>query len=138
LKHHHTKEKGDLGVAKVIADLTEQGFVCLLPMSEHQDFDLVAYKQGGQYIRVQVKYRSARNGVITIPFRTCWSDKHGVHTQRTNKAEIDLFAAYCPETKGCYYFKPDIAESVVCLRISPTKNNQSKNVKLADDYKRVP
>ena len=50
---HHTKTKGDLGVAKVIADLTEKGLDVLTPFSEHLPFDLAAYKKDVFY-RIQV------------------------------------------------------------------------------------
>ncbi len=43
---HHTKDKGDLGVAKVHADLASQGFTVLFPATEHAPFDLVAYEAG--------------------------------------------------------------------------------------------
>ena len=39
---HHTKTKGDLGVAKAFAYLVEQGYVVLFPATEHAPFDLVA------------------------------------------------------------------------------------------------
>ncbi|MET0901103.1 MAG: group I intron-associated PD-(D/E)XK endonuclease [Mycobacterium sp.] len=35
---HHTKDKGDLGVAKVHADLVSQGFTVLFPATEHAPF----------------------------------------------------------------------------------------------------
>lgn len=40
---HHTKEKGDVGVAKAIADLSIKGFKILTPLTEHLPFDLVVY-----------------------------------------------------------------------------------------------
>ena len=40
---HHTKDKGDLGLTKIISDLTEKEFKVLLPISEHLPFDLVEY-----------------------------------------------------------------------------------------------
>jgi hypothetical protein len=43
---HHTKDKGDLGVAKAHADLVSQGYVVLFPATEHAPFDLVAYRDG--------------------------------------------------------------------------------------------
>jgi len=36
--------KGDLGVAKVRADLPSKGFAVLFPVTEHAPFDLVAYR----------------------------------------------------------------------------------------------
>ena len=43
---HHTKDKGDLGVAKAYADLVGQGYTVLFPATEHAPFDLVAYRRG--------------------------------------------------------------------------------------------
>lgn len=43
---HFTKDKGDLGVAKVHADLAEKGFTVLFPVTERAPFDLVAYAHG--------------------------------------------------------------------------------------------
>lgn len=43
---HHTKDKGDLGVAKAHADLAAKGFTVLFPATEHAPFDLVAYAEG--------------------------------------------------------------------------------------------
>ena len=52
---HHTKDKGDLGVAKAHADLAAKGFTVLFPATEHAPFDLVAYAEG-LFHRLQVKY----------------------------------------------------------------------------------
>jgi PD-(D/E)XK endonuclease len=43
MARHHTKDKGDLGVAKVHADLACEGFTVLFPATEPAPFDLVAY-----------------------------------------------------------------------------------------------
>ncbi|MCL1870311.1 MAG: group I intron-associated PD-(D/E)XK endonuclease [Promicromonosporaceae bacterium] len=67
MARHHTKDKGDLGVAKPHADIVGQGFTVLFPATEHAPFDLVAYADGTFY-RVQVKYRSALTGAAHGPF----------------------------------------------------------------------
>jgi hypothetical protein len=54
MRQHHTKSKGDLGVLKAQADLAEQGYMVLLPLTKHQAFDLVIYKDG-LFKSVQVK-----------------------------------------------------------------------------------
>ena len=43
---HHTKDKGDLGVAKAFADLVSRGYAVLFPATEHAPFDLVSYRDG--------------------------------------------------------------------------------------------
>ncbi|GAA1502007.1 hypothetical protein GCM10009788_01340 [Nocardioides humi] len=73
---HHTKDKGDLGVAKAFADLVGKGYQVLVPMTEHAPFDLVAYK-GGSFLRVQVKFRAARSsGSLLVEFKSNWTDRH--------------------------------------------------------------
>jgi hypothetical protein len=85
---HHTKDKGDLGVAKVHADLVAKNMIVLFPMTEHAPFDLVAYADG-HFNRLQVKYRSARGGAVTVKFRSMWADRRGSHSSPLDKAAID-------------------------------------------------
>ena len=136
--NHHTKLKGDLGVLKAQVDLFEQGFIILMPLTEHSPFDLVAYKDGA-FWRVQVKYRKLdRFGKMDVKFSTCWADKHGTHTVPVDKEEIDLYCVYCPDTDECYYLNPNDFGSNVTLRVKTPKNNQAKNVKFAADYRGAP
>ena len=135
MKVHHTKNKGDLGVLKVQADLFEKGFTILIPLSEHEDFDLVAYKNGN-FSRVQVKYRKKINGKLEIPFKSSWADKNGTHTVGWDKDNIDFVGVYCPDTKLCYYFDPKNHGKSITLRIDESKQKQGIN--FAEDYLDVP
>jgi hypothetical protein len=60
---HHTKDKGDLGVLKVMASLGSQGYLILNPLTEHAPFDIVAYKNK-KFERIQVKYKSIKMIVL--------------------------------------------------------------------------
>jgi len=126
-----------LGVLKAQVDLAQQGFTVLLPLTEHQDFDLVAYKDS-KFWRIQVKYRSANNGRLEVHFRSTWSDRNGHHFVDVNKSEIDLYCIYCPETDECYYLDPSMFNKSVTLRVNVPKNNQVTGINLASDYCRVP
>lgn len=137
VRQHHTKNKGDVGVLRAQADLAEKGFGVLLPLTEHEAFDLVAYK-GGTFRRIQVKYRSAVDGAVEIHFRTSWADRNGTHSLPMNKGDVDLVCIYCPETRRCYYLDPKRFRTAVKLRISPARNNQTKGVFLADDFLDIP
>ena len=130
---HHTKSKGDLGVAKAYCDLVERGYLVLFPSTEHAPFDLVAC-DGTRFIRIQVKYRRAAKGVLLVNLVNWWSDKNGSHGKRVDKDQVDLFCVYCPDTDRCYYFDAREVNVSLSLRIAAPKNNQSKNVKFADDY----
>lgn len=137
MKNHHTKNKGDLGVLKAQLDLYEKGYLILTSQTEHAPFDLVTYKDG-KFLRIQVKYRASKNNIIEVPFRTCWSDKNGTHTQDYDKNEIDVMCVYCPDTDKCYYINPKDCSKTFNLRLSKPKNNQKVGVHLAEDYLNVP
>jgi len=134
---HHTKDKGDLAVAKAHADLVERGHVVLFPTTEHAPFDLVAYCDG-TFRRVQVKYRAMKNGVLDVDFRSGWTDRHGVHKLMLDKSAVDLFCVYCPDTDTCYYLRPTDHGQSAKLRISPSRNGQKVGVLNAEDYRFVP
>lgn len=134
---HHTKDKGDVGVAKAYCDLVEKGYIVLFPSTEHAPFDLVAYDET-KFIRIQVKYRSAVEGCLQVNLINWWADKNGSHGKPIDRCQVDVFCIYCPETDKCYYFKVEDVNVSLTLRISPPKNNQSKRVRFADDYTGVP
>ena len=137
MKIHHTKNKGDLGVAKAHCDLVEKGYIVLFPATEHAPFDLVAY-DGFRFIRIQVKYRCAVNGSVQIRLESWWADKNGAHGKPIDKSQIDVFCVYCPNTDLCYYFKPENAQTYFTIRIDTPKNNQLKKINLAENFTRVP
>src|SRR5512138_3423860 len=105
MRQHHTKTKGDLGTLHAMADLGAKGWGILLPITEHESFDLVAYR-GDRFLRVLVKCRAAVNGALMFPLKTCWADRHGIHTQLIDRSSVDVICVYCPETKACYYVDP--------------------------------
>jgi len=133
---HHTKDKGDLAVLKVMASLGEQDFLILNPLTEHSPFDLVIYKNG-TFKRVQVKYRKEKNGVITVDLRSSWADKNGSHTLPFKREEVDLIAIYCPQTDTCYYVDVNQCLSGIALRTQLPKNNQVAGIRLAKDFVKV-
>lgn len=134
---HHTKDKGDLGIAKAHADLVSKGYIVLFPATEHAPFDLVAYRDGG-FCRVQVKFRSGRTGSISVHFRSVWNDRNGTHMKPTDKAGIDVVCIYCPETDECYYLQPSDYRQSVTLRVTPSRNGQQVGVLLASEFRNLP
>ncbi len=137
MRQHHTKNKGDLGLLHAQLDLVKRGYGILLPVTEHEAFDLVAYR-GDTFVRVQVKYRRAVNGVIHVPFKSSWADRHGVHTLHMDKTAVDVVCVYCPDTGCCYYIDPRRHRVGIYLRIERTRNGQSRGVWFAEDFTEIP
>jgi hypothetical protein len=138
VRYHHTKNKGDLGAIKAMADMTSKGWRILVPFTEHETFDFVAY-DGTRFVRVQAKYRRMKRGCAYVEFRSTWSDRHGIHHAPLDRDGIDLICVYVPENDACYYFDPSTIEGTgITLRIEPTKNKQSDGVTWARDFIEIP
>lgn len=139
MNKHHTKAKGDLAVFKAQLDLHVQGFWVATPLTENAPFDLIINRNGVSQT-VQVKHAKLVEGVVHIPLRSSWADKHGTHNIPVDKTLVDLYCAYCPETDQCYYCKPGEFANInqISLRLEPTKNRQSKGVIWAHHYKLAP
>ncbi len=134
---HHTKTDGDLAVYKAILNLHEKGFVVADPLTEHAPFDLIAWKES-ESKTVQVKHRSKRDGKIEVQFKATQWNTNGSYNKKVNTDSIDCYCVYCPESDECYYFDPDGFGESVTLRIDDPKNNQTKRINFASDYKQVP
>lgn len=106
---HHTKDKADIAVLKVMADMAGKGYSIFVAISEHLPFDLIAY-DGSRMIRVQVKYRDEpanAPGRAKLDIRRRWSDSKGSYSQDADKSEVELYALYAPKTDRCYYIWAD-------------------------------
>jgi hypothetical protein len=137
MRPRRTKNKGDLGVLHAQLDLAEKGFGVLAPLTEHEAFDLVAYR-GNRFLRIQVKYRAAVRGCVELRFTSFWADRHGTHTAPIDKSVVDLICVFCPDTRRCYYVDPKQFRNNVSLRIAPTRNHQRRGVRDAEEFTEVP
>jgi hypothetical protein len=132
---HQKKEKGDIGLAYAIARVTELGWSVCLSIKEHTKYDLIAEKNG-VCKRIQVRYTTPHNGVMAVKLRSIWSDKNGVHSRLREEGDFDILAVFCPTTKSVFFIKDEEFENgtAISLRLEPSKNNQKKNVRMAEDF----
>lgn len=129
-----SNSKGSIGQAYIVAHLLERDYNVLIPVQEGLPYDLVVEK-GGQYRRVQCKYRKAERGAIKVPKRN--NDYRGIGTVVYSRDNIDGFAIYCPDYRQIYYVPIgdlDGTTKSLCLRIEAPKNRQVKGIRTAADY----
>lgn len=129
-----TSDKGDIGVAHATADLIEQGWHVLLPVSSISPFDLVAYKDA-RFLRVQVKYAKIKHGTIRADCRVAIINRQRI-VRRENQ-DIDVVCIYCPDNRTCYYVQYEKGRQSYSLRLHSTLNNQIKNVNFAALHRRI-
>jgi len=139
--YHHTKDKGDIGVAKVISNLMCKGIQVCLPISEHLPFDLIAVSEKMKCYRIQDKYRSlSKNNIITLKLSNSYSDSKGVHIKRINLDTIDFFAIYCPEIDCVFYISSKECNNKKYLTFrtnNPNGCNQYEKAKIIEDYMNI-
>ena len=123
---HHTKDKGDIGVACVMADLLKHNIQVALPVSEHLPFDLIAIAPQGDLLKISVKYRvMSKTGTISVHSRSVWNDRNGTHYRQHSVGDYDALAVYCPDRDECYYLRAsELSPSATTLRITDPAINQ--------------
>jgi hypothetical protein len=138
MRYHHTKNKGDLGAIKAMADMTAKGWSVFVGLSEHQAFDFAAYREG-RFLRVQAKYRALYKGLIYLQLNSNWSDRNGTHHVPLDRNAIDVLAIYVPDTDRCYYVDIKAHPSgTISLRFDPCLNNNKKRIRWAEDFLEIP
>jgi len=79
--------QGDIGVACAIRWFTVNGYVVCIPVSEHQDFDLVVVGEAGVPQKVQVKTtRGLEGSNFEVQLSTCGGN-------RSNGTKVKPFTA---------------------------------------------
>ena len=138
----HSKARGELSEAIIIARLLEAGYGVLTPFGDSARYDLVIEDADSKFWRIQYKTAWAELDGAIIKFNAVSNHYHygsreqkSVNRKRDYQGQIDYFAAYSPDT-GKTYLLPvaHVGTIQVSLRLTPTKNNQDKNIKWAKDY----
>ena len=129
-----TKEKGDLGVSMVMADVLRRGHKVAVPVGEDWRYDLIVLR-GLKLERIQCKYAESDGQVVLVRCRSCnnWS------VIKYKQTDLDWIATYDKTTDKVYYVPSKMLGSgraMISLRLTPSKNGQSKRVILAQDFLR--
>jgi hypothetical protein len=132
-----TKRRGNIGEAKVVADLLEQGIEVALPFGDNLPFDLIAVGPDFRLWKLQVKFASARQGVIRIKNWRQSENTRRRYERIYTATQVDIFAIYCPDTEKVYYVpQQEIGQRAAFhLRIAPARNQQRVGIHWHEDYR---
>ena len=133
---HHTKDKGDIGLTIIIADLVREGWFVSLPLQEHSPYDLIATK-GSTIRRIQVKYRTEdKHGALEVTLRNSWgnSKKGAVRSARYSATDVDTIAVTNGDKIGYLDMKEVGHQDTFKIRIRPSKNNQFKKCRTIEEF----
>jgi len=128
------KHKGDIGLTQVTADLTTKGYNVSLPIAEHLSYDLIC-EIDGTCKTIQVRYCTAKDGLLEVKLRSCWSNKKGTHYKTRTSGDFDILAIYCPNPSAVYYLGDSefSCGTSVSLRTEKPSKYASK-FRMADEY----
>jgi hypothetical protein len=131
VKDLDTIARGNAAEAAVLRELTLAGFDVFLPFGGGTPFDLIAVLPDGALARIQVKSGRVRGECVL--FNTAGTD-HG-RGRIDYRGRADLLAVYVAELDRVFVTAvEDCPSFVASLRLKPTRNNQRRRVRLAEDY----
>jgi len=131
-----TTQKGEVGEAKVIADLIRQGHDIAIPFGHNQPFDLIVVrKEVGRLEKVQVKYTTSDGKTVRAAIRSAsaWV------AHRYTADEVDWVVIYEAITSQRFYLPSSLwdGHTQLTLRIAPTANAQVKGIRWAEQFTRL-
>lgn len=123
VRDFHPKMKGNLGEAKVAAELIGRGYPVFMEFGDLSRVDMIVEAKPGWMVRVQVKCYRSKRGVVVVDRR-----KSGPGYQFDYQIEdVDLFVVYVYDRDALLY----IPASVICsarrqttFRLDPPRNGQ--------------
>jgi len=128
------KLTGEVSEYRVISKLLEEGYKVYDGCTENDKVDLVIEKDKGLK-KVQVKTVRHEGDKLKMSVSSSIVNMTETRKEEYTKEDIDLFIGFCPENNNFYKIDvEDTASHSLTLRLEPTKNNQSKGIKWAEDY----
>lgn len=134
----NTKHLGDVSEMKIATRLMELGYSVLNPIGDNDPYDLVFEDENGELQKVQCKTgRTVADG-RALKFSVSSQSRHKSSERYTYHGQIDYFGVYYPENQKAYLVPFDEVSNCsynARLRIEASKNNQSKRVRFAKEFK---
>ena len=122
--------KGDIAELAVAKRFMEKGYHVCFPFSNDTPYDLIV-DINGKFKRVQIKYSSGY-----VKQTDCITCKTHSSTGRDYREHCDMIVLYNP-VHGCYLIDLEKwkTKTGILLRLSKAKNNQTKKIHFAEDYR---
>ena len=138
---NNSKAAGDVAEIVASAELIKAGYIVSRPLSDNAPYDII-YDDGVQLRRAQVKGRSPYEGKIAVELY-CNARSYSGKYNRDDFDDIiivnlDTYEVAIVDAKKEKLFDSDASYKTFSLRIQKALNNQTKNVKMFNDYKIVP
>lgn len=132
----HTKDKGNIGEAMIIAEFVKRDIQVAIPFGDNARYDLIA-EFNNKLNKIQIKYCSEIKNSNTIICKCANSTNHTTNKHYTTyENDVDYICCYLqPWNISVILPIKDVgSRKMLSIRKEPPKNNQSKNVHYLNDY----
>jgi ribosomal protein L36 len=131
-----SNQKGAIAEAHVTAEAIKLGMVVWRPVVEGCRYDMIL-DTGAKLLRTQCKWARRTGDVVVVNIRTSRHTPRGYITTTYSADEVDGIAAWCEETRECYFVPiTDVdGQGYLHLRLAPARNNQELLVHWAAQYR---
>lgn len=131
----NTKDIGDKSEAIIFCELVKRNFTVLKPWGDNRKYDFVVDIGKGVFQRIQSKTGYIENGVIRFTPRSVTTENGKTKTVSYSKDDIDFFMVYCRDNDKIYCISIEDCPKDTCfLRLEPSKNGQTKGIRMANDF----
>lgn len=127
----NTKSQGDIAELRFAAYFASKGYYVSKPLTDNAPYDLII--DDGKLLKVQIKSRTEVKGKIEVQLFTSMVKYRYTYTE----SDFDIIGVYHQDTGRMAVLKWDDFRGcgqAFVLRMSPSKNNQIKNVRMFTDY----
>ncbi len=130
-----TDQKGNIAEQAIALTATRLGIGVFRPVGEGSRYDLIL-DLSTRLLRVQCKWCRLVDGVMVVRCQSSRRTAEGLRARAYTADEIDAFAAYCPDTDGCYLIPMEYAgpRRQIQLRLDPPRNAQRGAIVWARDF----
>lgn len=126
-----TGEKGNLTEARILAAFVAAGYLVSVPFGSGHKYDFVV-DDSNCLFRVQCKTGRVKNGVLLF---NAYSQSGNGASKMNYRGLADLFAVLNPDSDKVYLVPvKEVGVTDVSLRLTPTLNNQTQRVRVAESY----
>lgn len=127
-----TTHRGDVAELLAAAELLRRGYRVSRPLSNGAAYDLIV-DDGTALLRVQVKRAVAVAGGLRASLST--SKYHRGRARVLYEGRCDVVVVVdCDHVRFFAFFGKELASTELRLRTEPTRNNQGRGIRQADDY----
>lgn len=132
-------DRGDIGLAKAISDLSVRGYKIFVPLSAHLIVDLVVMNSDGMLCKLQVKYcKMHTHGRVHVKLCKTYTNTKGQRTTTCDRDAFDGFAVYSEATDKVYYISnrqiPNDAVELFSFRYTDEPSRCNRPVRYATEF----